>query len=125
MVSLFNKITIPAVLTNLLFYATIINDNIFAGHMEDPKNLAVVGLTNTCSQIMVHLLLIGLNSAQETLTSQAYGANNLHLTGIYLNRGRVIVTVFFFLFAVWPYCFGEQIFLFLGMDAEVSKMTQR
>ena len=69
MLSIFNKITIPAVLTNLLFYSTIINDTIFAGHMEDVRSLAVVGLTNTCSQIMVHLLLIGLNSAQETLTS--------------------------------------------------------
>ena len=125
MFSLFNKITIPAVLTNLLFYATIINDNVFAGHMEDPKNLAVVGLTNTCSQIMVHLLLIGLNAAQETLTSQAYGSDNLQLTGIYLNRGRVIVTVFYVFFAFWPLVFGEHIFLFLGMDAEVSKMTQR
>ena len=125
MLSLFNKITIPAVLTNLLFYATIINDNIFAGHMEDPRNLAVVGLTNTCSQIMVHLLLIGLNAAQETLTSQAYGSENLQLTGIYLNRGRVIVTVFYVFFAFWPLAFGEKIFLFLGMDAEVCRMTQR
>ena len=49
MISVFNQITIPAILTNLLFYATIINDNIFAGHMGDPKNIAVVGLTNACS----------------------------------------------------------------------------
>ena len=69
MLSIFNRITIPAVLTNILFYSTIISDNIFAGHMEDVSSLAVVGLTNTCSQIMVHLLLIGLNAAQETLTS--------------------------------------------------------
>ena len=125
LLSIFSKITIPAVLTNLLFYATIISDNVFAGHMEDPKNLAVVGLTNTSSQVMVHLLLLGLNAAQETLTSQAYGSDNLLLTGIYLNRGRAIVTVFYVLFAMWPLAFGEEIFLFLGMDAEVSKMTQR
>ena len=125
MISIFNKITIPAVLTNLLFYATIINDNVFAGHMEDPVNLAVVGLTNTCSQVMVHLLLIGLNAAQETLTSQAFGAKNLQLTGIYLNRGRVIVTLFYVLFAIWPLVFGERIFLFMGIDPEVSRLTQR
>ena len=63
MVSIFSKIAIPAVLTNLLSYATIINDNFFAGHMEDPRNLAVVGLTNTTSLVSVLMLLIGLNSA--------------------------------------------------------------
>ena len=93
--------------------------------MENPVNLAVVGLTNTCSQVMVHLLLIGLNAAQETLTSQAFGAKNLQLTGIYLNRGRVIVTLFYALFAIWPLVFGERIFLFMGIDPEVSRLTQR
>ena len=69
--------------------------------------------------------LIGLNAAQETLTSQAFGANNLQLTGIYLNRGRVILSVFYILLAIWPLAFGERIFIALGMDAEVSNLTQR
>ena len=61
--SIFSKITIPAVLINLLYTSTIINDNIFAGHMEDVRNLAVVGLTITCSQVMVLMPLVWLNSA--------------------------------------------------------------
>ena len=125
MISIFSRITIPAVLTNLLSYGTVVNDNIFAGQMEDSRNLAVIGLTYTISIIIMYMLLIGINAAQETLTSQAYGANNLQLTGIYLNRGRVILTVFYILLAIWPLAYGEKTFLALGMDAEVSKSTQR
>ena len=36
-------------------------------------------------------IAIGLNSALVTLVSQAYGANNLKLCGIYLNRSRFIL----------------------------------
>lgn len=35
--------------------------------------------------------MCGMNCAQETLTSQAYGANELVRCGILLNRGRVIL----------------------------------
>ena len=124
MLSIFNKVAIPAVLTNLLSYTTIIIDNVYAGQMEDPRNLAVVGLTYTTSLVLVLMPLIGLNAAQETLASQAYGANNLQLTGLYLNRGRIIVTVFYILFAIWPLAYGGTIFLALGIDAEVSSLTQ-
>ena len=53
----------PAVLTNLLCYVTFISDNLFAGQMEDTRNLAAVGLTYTTSLVMVQMILIGLNSA--------------------------------------------------------------
>ena len=86
--------------------------------------LAVIGLTNTITNVMCQSLLIGLNAAQETLTSQAFGAGNLKLTGYYLNRGRVILTVFYVLFGIWPILFGERIFLAMGIDAEVSRLTQ-
>ena len=35
-------------------------------------------------------IVIGLNSALETYVSQAAGAKNLELCGVYLNRARVI-----------------------------------
>ena len=40
-------------------------------------------------------MFYGLNSALETLVSQAYGAKNLYLCGVYLQRGRVIITLFY------------------------------
>ena len=51
--------------------------------------------------------MLGLSCAQETLTSQAYGAKNLYLCGVYLNRGVVILITFYILLAVIPCVFGE------------------
>ena len=107
MVSIFLEISIPAIFTNVIAYCTIINNGVFAGHMNDPIKVAVVGLSNVCCMIMVQSFLIGVNSAQETLTSQAFGANSMRLCGVYLNRGRFILTVFFIGLAIWPLIFGE------------------
>ena len=54
--------------------------------------------------------MVGINAAQETLTSQAFGAGELKLCGIYLNRGQLILAFFFLLFAAVPVFFGEKIF---------------
>ena len=94
-----------------------------AGTLEDPVYVAVVGLTNTTCTIMVLSLIVGLNSAQETLTSQAFGAKNLRLCGLYLNRGTLILVAFFIPLALIPFIFGETIFMAIGQDARVSRLT--
>ena len=40
---------------------------------------------------------LGLNSAVETLVAQAYGADNMRLVGVYLQRGRLIAILAFFI----------------------------
>ena len=124
MLTMFLKIAVPAVVTNIIGITTMIVNTFFAGHMDDPINLAAVGLSNTCCIMFVLSLLIGLNVAQETLTSQAYGADSNHLCGIYLNRGRVIMTVFYAFFAFWPMVFGEEILNAIGIDEDVARLTQ-
>ena len=76
--------------------------------------LAAVGVGNVCCFIFVISIMTGLNSAQETLTSQAFGSQNLQLCGAYLNRGRLILTAFFVLLALLPGIFAERILLLLG-----------
>ena len=124
MFTIFLKIALPAIATNLLGLASIVTNSVFAGQMNDPVKLAVVGLTSFCCHVMVFSFMIGLNSAQETLTSQAYGAQNLHLCGVYLNRGIFILITFFVPFALVPCFFGESILLALGQNAEVSRLCQ-
>ena len=102
----FLKIALPSILNNFIGYGVIIT-NVFAGRMNDPVKLGVVGLTGTVVFVMVVTLMIGLNSAQETLTSQAYGARNLHLCGVYLNRGIFLLIAFCIPFAMVPCLFGE------------------
>ena len=91
--------------------------------MDDPTKLAAVGLSGVIVVIMVLSMLIGLNSAQETLTSQAFGHGNLRLCGIYLNRGRFILLAFYIPFAAIAAAFSEKILVAFGQDEEVSHLT--
>lgn len=106
MFAVFLKIALPAIFTNVMSFGIVVSNGVFAGRMNDPVKLGVIGLSGTCI-VMVLALIIGLNSAQETLTSQAYGAQNLQLCGVYLNRGIFIMIAFCFPFAMVLYFFGE------------------
>ena len=114
MAKVFCKQAVPAICTNLLGYVTVVANTIFAAKMNDPVKLAVIGLSNVYHNIMILSLLIGLNSAQETLTSQAYGRGDLHLCGVYLNRGLFVLITFFFTCALGPALLAEKIFLAIG-----------
>ena len=124
MTSLFCKLAVPAVVTNIMAFQAPLVNSVFAGRMNDPTKLAAVGLSSVINNLMMLSLMIGLNSAQETLTSQAFGHGNIRLCGVYLNRGRFILIAFFIPLATIPCCFAESILLGLGQDPEVSRLTQ-
>ena len=86
--------------------------------------LAAVGVGNVCSFIVIMSVIVGLNSGQDTLTSQAFGNGNLKLCGIYFNRGAFILTIVFTLLALIPSLWAEQILIQLGQDKEVSHLAQ-
>lgn len=102
----------------------VVTNGVFAGHTNDSTMIAVVGLSGVCCNILVLSLMIGINSAQETLTSQAFGAGNLQLCGVYLNRGIFVLTAFFIPLAIIVMFFTEEILLALGQDPEVSRLTE-
>ncbi len=98
----------------MLGYVNVVINTAIAGRMGDPAKLAGVGLANMCLVIMILSLLTGLNAAQETLTSQAFGQGNYKLCGVYLNRGRIALITFFIPLALVPGIWAENIFLALG-----------
>jgi len=57
--------------------------------------IAGVGLGNTTQNLVALSIVYGLNSTIETLVSQAWGAGEKKLCGVYLNRGRLILSLFF------------------------------
>ena len=122
--TLFLKLAVPAILTNVMGYGTVVINGVFAGRMNDPEKLAVIGLTSVFCNMLGIALVTGINSAQETLTSQAYGAQNLYLCGVYLNRGFFILLAFYIPIAIVPCMFAEQILIGIGQDAEVSRLAQ-
>lgn len=65
-------------------------------------------------------VLAGLNCAQETLVSQAYGQNQIKLTGVYLNRGFFIMSAFYLPLAFFL-SFSEQLLIAMGQDVKVAR----
>mmetsp|Transcript_17372 Transcript_17372/g.20590 ORF Transcript_17372/g.20590 Transcript_17372/m.20590 type:complete len:128 (-) Transcript_17372:1175-1558(-) len=114
MIKVFLKLSIPNIVTNLLAFLCNVTLVVFAGRMDDPINVAVVGLCGTCCAVMAKSLMIGLNCAQEMLTSQAFGAGNTRLCGTYLNRGMVVLLAFFVPIAFIPSLFAEKLFKAIG-----------
>jgi len=57
--------------------------------------LAGVGMGNMIMNMIGLSVAIGMNSGIETLCSRAYGAKDLKLCGVYLNRGRFALVVCF------------------------------
>ena len=124
MTCLILRLSIPSVLANFVSFVPMNLGVFLAGRMDDPAKVAAFGLSYVVSSMMVVSFMYGLNSAQETLSSQAFGFENARLYGIYLNRGRLILTVFFIPFALAALVFGEKILLAAGQDSEVASLTQ-
>ena len=57
------------------------------------------------------------------MVSQAYGAKQFKLCGVYLNRARLINTVVFIL-PIILMCFSRNILTFLGQDPEVVEYAR-
>ena len=65
-----------------------------------------------------------MNGALETLVAQAYGAGQLQLCGVYLNRARVINTVIFVPLLI-ILLFTKPILMALGQDEEVIEYAKQ
>ena len=94
MFKLFMSLAIPSIVTNVFSYMVMTVNTIFAGQFEHDSaaKLAGVGLGSMILGMFCRLVLAGVNCAQETLVSQAYGQGQLQLAGVYYNRGRFIMT---------------------------------
>jgi MATE family multidrug resistance protein len=96
---------------------------IFLGHLNKADILAGVGIGNMFVNICGLSIVFGFNGALETLVSQAYGAGNLDLCGVYLNRGRFVLLCAFVPVVIMLFqC--ESILTKIGQDASVSKYAQ-
>ena len=91
----------------------------FIGKLDNAAMTAGFGLAILLVGVLGLSFLIGTNCAQETLASQAYGAGELRLCGILLNRGRLILVALFVPIAFIFYN-SESIFLLIGQDPEVA-----
>jgi MATE family multidrug resistance protein len=97
---------------------------VFAGHLGDPIYVAAAGLGNMYANVTCLLIIYGLNSAIATLCSQSFGAGNLRKCGVYLNKGRIAVMIFFIpIFAIMFLC--EPFLLAINMDPKAAAIAQQ
>jgi MATE family multidrug resistance protein len=118
-VSRFFSLVMPAICSNLLFTCMASLNYYYIGKLDDAAIIAGVGLAQSIMTVIGSGLMVGCNCAQETLTSQAFGAGELVRCGVLLNRGRAVLTTIFIPLSV-AYYFSEPIFHFIGQDPQVS-----
>ena len=63
------KLVIPSIINNMIGFSASIISRVYAGQLEDPVKIAVVGLSGSINSMLMISLMIGLNSTQDTLTS--------------------------------------------------------
>lgn len=66
--------------------------------------------------------LVGFESALDTFFSQAYGAKNYKLMGVLLQRGFILVSIFYIPISILLF-FTEYFLLLLGQEAVFARMT--
>ena len=67
-------------------------------HLKPEEKHAMIngsGLGNMTQNLFGLSIIYGLNSVVETLSSQAYGSGKKKLCGVYLNRARLLLTIFY------------------------------
>ncbi|KAI4328814.1 hypothetical protein L6164_021140 [Bauhinia variegata] len=95
--------------------------NIFVGHMGDLELSAVAISLSVISNFSFGFLL-GMGSALETLCGQAFGAGQVEMLGIYMQRSWIILTsACFFLLPL--YIFAKPILILLGQEHDIAMLA--
>jgi Na+-driven multidrug efflux pump len=91
------KLAIPTLNSNLFkrFNNTLILMVVGSINPGDPSVMAGIGLGNMTKLLLGSTILQGCNGSIETYVSQAAGAGEHKMAGIYLNQGRLILLLCF------------------------------
>jgi Na+-driven multidrug efflux pump len=109
LISKFNRLALTNVYTHVMASICMVVSMAFSGHMGDERIQAAVGIGNSISFIFIMSCCEGAGRGLDTLHTIAYGAGDLHLCGVYLNRGRFLVTLVFIPVALLLYSLSEQL----------------
>ncbi|KAF5746566.1 protein TRANSPARENT TESTA 12-like [Tripterygium wilfordii] len=109
----------PAIFTSLCQYSLGAITQTFAGQVGTLE-LAAVSIENSVIAGFSFGLMLGMGSALETLCGQAYGAGQVDMLGVYMQRSWIIlITTALCLSSV--YIFAGRILRLIGQTAEISK----
>ncbi|KAL8527939.1 hypothetical protein ACS0TY_005667 [Phlomoides rotata] len=113
------KISGPAIFTYICQYSLGAFTQTFAGQVGELE-LAAVSVENSVIAGFVFGAMLGMGSALETLCGQAFGAGQIRMLGVYMQRSWVIlITTSFVLLPI--YIFAPPILMFFGESADISQ----
>ncbi|GJN38533.1 hypothetical protein PR202_gb27585 [Eleusine coracana subsp. coracana] len=113
----------PIALSTLSMYAVSSITQMFIGHLGNlPLAAASIGLAVLSTFAMGFLL--GMGSALETLCGQAFGAGQVAMLGVYLQRSCLILVVSAALMTPF-FIFAEPLLLLIGQDPSVAREAGR
>ncbi|CAM8997518.1 unnamed protein product [Rhodiola kirilowii] len=112
------RVGFPGMLSRLGSFGILVVTQAFVGHV-DQTHLAAYALTQVISVRFSDGILLGMTSATETLCGQAFGAQQHHMLGIYLQRSWIIILLALTL--MLPiYIFATPIYKLLGQDENIA-----
>ena len=88
-------LAIPVALQLVLTIIIEMINLVVVGHLGDPELIAGIGIGNMTMNLLGLSIIFGFNSSLDTLISQAAGCGEIKLCGLYLNRGRFVMTILF------------------------------
>lgn len=108
------KVLLPLSLSFLLDTVIILLSLIYAGHLPVTNALAVVGLSQTFTIMVVVCFIMGVASSADTLITQEYGAGNYESCAIYFNK-MIVSTSFLIALFVPLVLFSGSLLKFIGV----------
>lgn len=108
----------PAIFTSVCRYSLGAVTQTFAGHVGT-LDLAAFSVENSVIAGFSLGIMLGMGSALETLCGQAYGAGQVEMLGVYMQRSWVILLVTA-LIMVNLYIFATPMLLLIGQTEEIA-----
>ncbi|KAK4718447.1 hypothetical protein R3W88_016785 [Solanum pinnatisectum] len=95
--------------------------NIFVGHLGDIE-LSAISIAQSVIGTFSFGFLLGMGSALETLCGQAYGAGQIHMLGVYMQRS--IIILFATCILLLPiYLFATPVLKLLGQESHIAELA--
>ena len=92
------------------------------GMLKEPAMVAGVGMGNMTINMIGMSVIVGFNSALDTLISQGAGAGKLELCGVFRLRGMFFVSILFIPIAL-ILCYSYEILVGIGQHKEVASYS--
>jgi MATE family multidrug resistance protein len=116
-------IGLPIGVSMVSMYAISSVTQMFIGHLGNlPLAAASIGLSVFATFALGFLL--GMGSALETLCGQAFGAGQVAMLGVYLQRSWIILLASCVIMSPF-FVFAEPLLLFIGQDPDVARESAR